>query len=267
MELTVIQGFLTSTIVPALGRIIVAILAWMIGRRIIGFVIDLLRRNLQRQKMDATAANYLASALSVLLTVGLVLGIVSLFGIETTSFAALLAGAGLAIGAAVSGLLAHFAAGILMLIFRPFKVGDAINAGGATGVVKEIGLLTTTLDTADNVRVMVGNNKIFSDNIVNYSANPHRMAMTKVEIDGSHDHNMVINLLTAAAKSVPNALSTPAPATNVVELKAGPVLGVAVHCHNDHFPQVSADLNRIVKEALAANKITPPVPAMRTISA
>jgi small conductance mechanosensitive channel len=267
MDISLIQGFLTTTIVPALGRIIIAILAWVIGRRVIGFVIDLLRKNLQKQKMDPTAANYLTSALGVLLTIGLVLGIVSLFGIETTSFAALLAGAGLALGAAVSGLLAHFAAGVLMLIFRPFKVGDAISAGGANGVVKEIGLLTTTLDTADNVRVMVGNNKIFSDNIVNFSANPHRTAITKVEIDGSHDHNQVIKLLENAARAIPNVLATPAPAASIADLKAGPVIGVAVNCHNDHFIQVSGDLNRVVKETLAANNIGAPVPAMRTLSA
>jgi small conductance mechanosensitive channel len=261
-----IQPFLIGTVLPVVGRIVVAILAWVIGRKIISFVIDLLKKGFAKQKLDPTAANYLGSAIGVLLTIGLVLGIVSLFGIETTSFAALIAGAGLAIGAAISGLLAHFAAGILMLIFRPFKVGDAISAGGVTGEVKEMGLLTTSVDTADGVRVLVGNNKIFSDNIVNYSANPTRVALVKVEIDGSNDHNAVSALLATAARSIPNVAATPQAACAIVDLKAGPVLAVSASCNNAHFLQVSSDLNRIVKETLVANKIGPPIPAIRSIA-
>jgi small conductance mechanosensitive channel len=261
------EPLLFGTILPVVGRVVVAILAWLIGRRIIAFVVELLKRGFEKNKLDATAANYLASAISVVLTIGLALGIISLFGIETTSFAALLAGAGLAIGAAVSGLLAHFAAGILMLVFRPFKVGDAISAGGVTGAVKEMGLLTTSIDTVDGVRVLVGNNKIFSDNITNYSANPWRTAVVKVEIDGTHDHNQVTALLTAAAKQIANVVSTPAASAAVVDLKAGPVIAIAANCHNDHFLQVSSDLNRVVKETLAQNGIAAPIPAVRQLPA
>jgi small conductance mechanosensitive channel len=93
-------------------------------------------------------------------------------GIETTSFAALLAAAGIAIGAAWSGLLANFAAGAFLIILRPFKVGDFISGAGITGTVKEIGLFATTIDQPDNVRTTIGNNKLFSDNIVNYTLKP-----------------------------------------------------------------------------------------------
>ena len=104
----------------------------------------------------------------------LLIAVFGVLGVQTTSFAALLAAAALAIGAAWSGLLANFAAGLFLLFLRPFKVGDSIEAGTVTGTVREIGLFTTVIDTADNVRVSVGNDKLFADPIWNYSANPYR---------------------------------------------------------------------------------------------
>ena len=134
-----------------------------------------------------TLIRYLISFLTIALNIVLVVAILGYFGLETTSFAALLAGAGLAIGAAWAGLLSNFAAGAFLLMFRPFKVGDYILAGGVEGTVHEIGLFTTTIHTPDNVVTIVGNTKIFGDNIKNYSANPYRRVELVAQLAHSVD--------------------------------------------------------------------------------
>ena len=113
-----------------------------------------------------------ADGVSVVLNVALVVAILGFFGVETTTFAALIAAGGVAIGVAWGGLLANFAAGAFLVFLRPFKVGDFVTAGGVTGTVEAIGLFGTTINTPDNVHTIVGNNKIFSDTIQNFSANP-----------------------------------------------------------------------------------------------
>ena len=110
----------------------------------------------------------------VLLNIALIVALLGFFGVETTTFAALLAAGGVAIGVAWSGLLANFAAGVFIVILRPFKVGDFVTAGGVIGTISHIGLFGTNIDTPDNVQTMVGNNKILSDTIQNFSSNPYR---------------------------------------------------------------------------------------------
>src|SRR4029453_4265737 len=155
-------------------KVLGAIAVWIIGRWLIGLAMRLLTAGLTRQHVDATLIRYLISFLTIALNVILVVAILGYFGLETTSFAALLAGVGLAVGAAWAGLLSNFAAGAFLLMFRPFKVGDYILAGGVEGTVHEIGLFTTPIHTPDNVVTIVGNTKIFADNIKNYSTNPYR---------------------------------------------------------------------------------------------
>jgi small conductance mechanosensitive channel len=129
-----------------------------------------LQRSLERQRVDATLARYLGNIVSVTLNIALVVGILGYFGVETTSFAALLAAGGVAIGLAWSGLLANFAAGAFLIVLRPFKAGDVVTAGGVTGRVREVGLFVTSIDTADNILTFVGNGKIFGDTVQNFSA-------------------------------------------------------------------------------------------------
>ncbi|MGH8619824.1 MAG: mechanosensitive ion channel family protein, partial [Burkholderiales bacterium] len=161
--------------VIAIGlKILGAIVVWIVGRWLIGVVISIMSKAMERQKIDPTLTRYMGSAVAVALNIVLVVGILGYFGVETTSFAALIAAMGIAIGAAWGGLLANFAAGAFMLVLRPFKTGDFVTVGGVTGTVKEIGLFATTLVQPDNVVTFVGNNKIFSDTIQNFSANPFR---------------------------------------------------------------------------------------------
>src|SRR5215510_12118670 len=155
-------------------KILGAIALWVVGRALISFAISLLRRALLKRPIEPTVVNYLTSTVSVLLNITLVVAILGYFGVQTTTFAALIASAGLAIGLAWSGLLSNFAAGAFLMILHPFKVGDLIQAGGVLGTVEDIGLFVTTINTLDNVKTFVGNGKIFADNIQNFSANPYR---------------------------------------------------------------------------------------------
>ena len=181
------QKILLTYAVPFGGKIIGALVLWIVGRMVISGVQRVAERAVEGRKLDPTLSRYMYSVIGVTLTVLLILGILSIFGVETTSFAGVLAAAGVAIGMAWSGLLSNFAAGVFLMVLRPFKVGDMISAGGVTGVVKEIGLFATAIDTADNIRNFVGNSKIFNDTIQNYTTNPHRRVDLKAQLAHSVD--------------------------------------------------------------------------------
>ena len=137
-----------TTLLTAFGlKIIGALIAWIIGRQLIKFAVRLISAGLVRQKMDATLVHYLRNIVSVTLTVILVVALLGYFGFETTSFAALIAGVGLAVGAAWAGLLANFAAGAFLIVLRPFRVGDYVKITSIEGTVTEIGLFATTILT------------------------------------------------------------------------------------------------------------------------
>ncbi|HEY9644815.1 MAG TPA: mechanosensitive ion channel family protein [Chroococcidiopsis sp.] len=230
-------------------KLIGAIALWIIGRWLIDFAMTLLRRSFKGQDIDVTVVNYTISIASVTLRIVLIVAILGFLGVETTSFAALLAAAGIAIGAAWSGLLANFAAGVFLIIFRPFKVGDYISAGGTTGTVKEIGLFATTIDTPDNVQTIVGNNKLLSDNIQNFSANPYRRVELVAQLNHSVDHRQAIHLLKEKLSQIANVTVDPAPDVEILEFNlAGPVLAVRPYCNNAHYWQVYFDTNKLIRE-------------------
>lgn len=233
------------------SNIVAAIVLWFVGRWLINLAIRMLDVQLERRQLDGTLRRYINSFLSVLLTIILVIAILGMFGVQTTTFAAVLAAVGLAIGMAWSGLLANFAAGLFLIVLRPFKVGDFINAGGVSGTVTEIGLFATTLDTPDNIRTIVGNNKIFSDNIQNFSANPIRRVDLTAQLANSADHQQAITLLKEKLAALPNVLSDPAPDVELLEFNPlGPVLAVRPYCPNEHYWQVYFDTNRTIREEL-----------------
>ena len=242
-------------------RILGAIVLYIIGRWLISFSVNLVQKGLARQKFDPTLLRFLGNTISVVLNVTLVIAILGYFGVQTTSFAALLAGAGLAIGAAWSGLLANFAAGVFLIVLRPFKVGDFITAGGVTGTVEEIGLFVTTMHTADNICTYVGNNKIFSDNIQNFSANPYRRVELTAQISGASDPRLAIARLTERIAAIPNVCKAPAPDVTILTFTPfGPVLAVRPYCSNEHYWQVYFDTNRLIREAFGEAGFPAPVP-------
>jgi small conductance mechanosensitive channel len=234
-------------------KVVGAIVFYLVGRWLISLAIRLVSSALARQKVDPTLLRYIGTVISVTLNVILVVAILGYFGVETTSFAAILAAAGIAIGMAWSGLLSNFAAGAFMIVLRPFKVGDFVTAAGVTGTVKEIGLFVTAITTPDNVLTMVGNNKIFSDTIQNFSANPFRRVDLKAQLAHSVDHNDAIRLLKERVAKIPNVKADPAPDVEVLEFNFnGPVLAVRPYCHTDHYWQVYFDTNKVIREAFGA---------------
>ncbi|MFV8667945.1 mechanosensitive ion channel family protein [Ralstonia pseudosolanacearum] len=243
-------------------KILAAIAFWVIGRWLIHLAVRLVQGSLEHQKVDPTVLRYVGSVITVTLNILLVIGILGYFGIQTTTFAALIAAAGVAIGMAWSGLLSNFAAGAFLIVLRPFKVGDFVTVAGVTGTVKEIGLFATALNTPDNVVTLVGNNKIFSDTIQNYTSNPYRRVELKTQLAGNADHRAAIALLKEKVGAIPNVLADPPVDVEILEFNlVGPVLAVRPHTHNDHYWQVYFDTNRTIKEALAEAGFPVPTPS------
>jgi small conductance mechanosensitive channel len=225
------------------------VVLYIVGRWLIGVAMRIISRVLLKYRLDETVMSYLTSIISVLLNLALVLALLGFFGVETTSFAALLAGAGLAIGTAWGGLLAHFASGVFMVILRPFKVGDYVAAGGVAGTVTEIGLFSSTIVTPDNVVNYVGNGKIFSDNIQNYSVNPYRRVDLTAQLAHSVDPADAIARLRDRIGRIPNVLSKPAPDIEIGAFnERGAQLVVRPYCANDHYWQVYFDTNRVMRD-------------------
>lgn len=245
-------------------QVAAAIAFWVVGTWLINLAVRVLSAALERQKVEPTILRYIGSFVAVVLKIALVVAILGYFGVETTTFAALVAGVGVAIGAAWGGLLANFAAGAFLVVLRPFKVGDFVTAGGVTGTVKEIGLFGTAINTPDNVLTIVGNNRIFGDSIQNYSANAYRRVDLKAQLAQGADHAAAIALLRDRIAKIPNVLAAPAPDVEILEFTpSGPVLAVRPYCNNDHYWQVYFDTNRSIRESFGEACF--PVPEMPVV--
>jgi len=239
-----------TTMLTTVGlKILGAIAIWIIGRWLIAFALRLIGGALTKQRIDPTLARYIHSATAALLNIVLVVAILGFFGVETTSFAALLAAAGVAIGMAWSGMLANFAGGVFLVILQPFKVGDFVTAAGVTGTVEEIGLFATIINTPDNVRTMVGNGKIFGDTIQNFSANPYRRVELTAQLAHGVDPAAAVALLKPALAKLPNVIAEPAPDIEILTFNTmGAVLAVRPYCNNRHYWQVYFDTNRLIRD-------------------
>jgi small conductance mechanosensitive channel len=245
-----------------LTKIVAAIIFWIVGRWLIGLVGRMMKQAFEKQKLDPSLIRYIGSFVAVTLNIILVVAILGYFGVQTTTFAALVAGVGLAVGVAWSGLLSNLASGIFLIVLRPFKVGDFVTIGGITGTVMEIGLFATTVNTPDNVLTLIGNGKIFGDTIQNFTHNPFRRVELKCQLAGNADHVAAMELLREKLADIPNVLHQPAVEVEILEFNlVGPVLAVRPFCHNDHYWQVYFDGNRTIREALSGAGFPAPTPA------
>jgi small conductance mechanosensitive channel len=235
----------------ALGiKVLEAIVLWIVGRWLIGLSLRIIGSAMSKQKIDPTLIRYINNTVAALLNIVLVVALLGFFGIETTSFAALLAAAGVAIGMAWSGLLGNFAAGVFIIILQPFKVGDFVTAGGITGTVEEVGLFVTSINTLDNIRNIVGNGKILGDVIQNYSHNAYRRVDLQAQLSHGVDPHQAMALLRAGLAKIPNVLADPAPSVEILTFTlAGPVLAVRPFCNNAHYWQVYFDTNSLIKDS------------------
>jgi small conductance mechanosensitive channel len=262
MDFTPIQHFITTTLSELAIKVAAAIVFWLVGRWLIGKVIGLIQAGMGRNHVDPTLTKYLGSIVAIALNIALVLGILGYFGIQTTSFAAMLAGAGVAIGAAWSGLLGNFAAGAFMLVLRPFKVGDFVTIAGVTGTVHELGLFGTTMITPDNVMTIVGNGKVFGDTIQNYSVLPVRRVERVAQLAGGVDPLLAIERFKEAVARIPNVSSSHLPEVNVLDINlVGPVIAVRPFAHTNHYWQVYFDTNEAIIRTCQEAGWPAPMPA------
>jgi small conductance mechanosensitive channel len=238
------------TLAVALGiKVLEAIVLWIVGRWLIGLALRMIGGAMTKQKIDPTVIRYIQNAVAALLNIILVIALLGFFGVQTTSLAALIAAAGVAIGMAWSGLLSNFAAGVFLVILQPLKVGDFVTAGGVTGTVHEVGLFASSIDTLDNVRNIVGNGKIFGDVIQNFSTNPYRRVELTAQLAHNVDVHAAMALLRKALAGIPNVMTNPAPDVEILTFNlAGPVLAVRPYCNNKDYWQVYFDTNRLIKE-------------------
>jgi len=251
-----VQGFVDNAVTQITNvglKAAGAIIVWVIGRWLIAVAVRMLSTALTRQHVDPTLMRYIGNIVNVALNIALVVAILGHFGVETTSFAALVAGMGVAIGAAWAGLLSNFAAGAFLIVLRPFRVGDYVRAGGVEGMVKEVGLFATTILRPDNVSTFVGNSKIFSDTVENFSASQYRRVECTAQLAHSVDTQDAIRRLKDAVGRIPNITTDPAPDIEILSFtERGPVLAVRPYTANASYWQVYFDTHKAIVEAFSA---------------
>jgi len=254
---------LTNLLVTYGGQVAVALVVLLGGWIFAGWVGAVTRKALARAKIDETLSKFLCKLARWAILLLVVLACLSVFGVETTSFAAVIGSAGIAIGLAFQGTLSNFAAGIMLLMFRPFQVGDVINVAGQTGKVNEIDLFTTTLDTFDNRRLIIPNGQVFGATIENISYHSQRRADVDVGVAYSADIDRTREILTEVAQNVPGGLGDPEPGIVLLGLGDSAVnWSVRVWAKGDEFGDVKQATIRAVKIALDEAGIEIPFPQM-----
>jgi len=250
------------TLVSTWGLQVLGALAVLIlGRWIAGMVRNAARRSLERTKTDASLIPFLSSLTYYLVLAVVLIAVLNLFGIETTSLIAVLGAAGLAVGLALQGTLSNFAAGVMILLFRPFRVGDYVEIAGSAGAVAEIGIFTTTLNTPDNVQITVPNSGVFGETIKNYSANDNRRNDLVVGISYADDIGKAIEVMSGVLAADNRVLKDPAPVIAVSELGDSSVnLVVRPWCRKEDYWALRFDLTRALKESLESGGCSIPFP-------
>lgn len=249
----------TQFALKVVGTILVFFLAWYIA----GWLQRLLQNTLKRIAFDVTLSKFFSTVIRWLVLLLAAMACLEIFGIETTSFAAVIGAAGLAIGLAFQGTLSNLAAGVMLLAFRPFKVGDVISVAGKTGGVDEISLFTTTLDSPDNQHIILPNAQVFGASIVNITHHAERRVDIPVGTDYSADVDATRAALEGCLKDIPNMLSEPAPQIFLAGLGGSSVdWQVRVWCKTEHYWDVYQATIRAIKYALDAAEIGIPFPQM-----
>ncbi|EMQ96279.1 Potassium efflux system KefA protein [Xanthomarina gelatinilytica] len=242
-------------------KIIGAIVIWVIGSWIIKKLVRGARTVMTKRGFDESLQKFLLNLISWLLKILLILAILSQLGVETTSFAAILAAAGLAIGMALQGSLGNFAGGVLIMIFKPFKIGDFIEAQGETGTVKEIEIFTTKLTTPDNKEIIIPNGSLSNGNITNYSTEDTRRVDVTFGVGYESDIKKTKEVILSVVEANPSILKDPAPAINVSELGDSSInFFTRVWVKKEDYWDVKFSMIENTKEALDAAGIDIPYP-------
>jgi len=259
-----VDAFVTQivTVVTDYGlQVLGAFAVLIVGRMVASWLRGAVAKAMGRRNLDPTLIPFLSGMVYWLVMAIVVIAVLNLFNVEATGLVAILGAAGLAVGLALQGTLSSFASGVMLLIFRPFGVGDLIDAGGASGIVESIGLFSTTLNSLDNVRIVVPNGEVYGKTIKNYSANPTRRVDMTVGVGYGDDlgkaHDTILKIVTADAR----VLSNPAPDVEVVEMGDSSVnFVVRPWVQNSDYWPVHFALTRALKEGLEAAGCSIPFP-------
>lgn len=258
------EGFVGrgQELVAAFGyKAIAALLILVVGRWVAKAVRNVTRRMMGRSEMDATLVSFIESLVYYTILAFAVLAALAQLGIQTTSFIALIGAAGLAVGLALQGSLANFASGVLLLLFRPFKVGDYIEGAGVAGVVEEIHIFTTLLGTLDNKAIIIPNSKLTGDNITNYTSKDKRRVDLVFGVAPGSDIDIVKRVIAGVLGSDARILKDPSP-TIAVQGIAGGVLEFVVRpwVKTEDYWDVFFNTNENMKKRFDAEGIRGPVP-------
>lgn len=242
-------------------KLLLAVLVLIIGLRLIKIVGKLVSKAFEKQNVDETLRPFLRSLIIWLLKAVLFISVASMLGIETTSLVAIIGAAGLAVGLALQGSLANFAGGVLILLFKPFKVGDLIEAQGFLGVVQEINIFVTKILTLQNELVIIPNAGLSNGNIKNITAKDYIRVDLVIGISYDSDIRQAREVIMNVMNQDENVLKTPAPSVNVLELADSSVnLAVRPYCNPAHYWDVYFGILEKSKIALDQAKITIPFP-------
>ncbi|MCG8535444.1 MAG: mechanosensitive ion channel [Pseudomonadales bacterium] len=242
-------------------KLLLAVITLIIGLWLIGIATRGIEYVLEKRNLDVSLRKWLSSITNVALKACLLISVISMIGVQTTSFLAVLGAAGLAIGLALQGSLSNFAGGVLILIFKPYQVGDYIQANGEEGVVEAIDVFFTFLKTLDNKHVILPNGPLANGNLVNFTRDEIRRVDLSVGISYNDNVDTAIDALIAMIKEDERALTDPAPFVGVTGYGDSSVdLTVRIWCKTEHYWDVFFDNNKKIKPALDGANITIPFP-------
>lgn len=241
-------------------NVVAAVLILLIGRWVAQIVRKLIHNVMARTNVDSTLISFVASLSYVAMMAFVILAALGKLGIQTTSFIAVLGAAGLAVGLALQGSLSNFAAGVLMIVFKPFKVGDFIEAGGASGIVQKIEIFSTILKSLDNKTIIIPNSKVGGGNIVNYTAETTRLVDIQLAFNYRDDIVRIEGLLREILESDERILKTPAPAVVVAKFTETSVeIAVRPWVKTEDYIAVTGYVLRKVKELFDSKKLLFPL--------
>jgi small conductance mechanosensitive channel len=243
------------------GRILGAIVVFLVGRWITNMIVAWFGRMSSRASVDETLTRFLSSILRILLLVVVVLTVVSILGIPTTSFLAILGAAGLAVGLALKDSLANFSSGVMLVLFRPFRVGDWVEAGGVAGSVESIRIFNTVIKTGDNRIITVPNGLIYGGTITNYSAEETRRIDLTIGVSYDDDIPKAKEIIRRVLDADERILEEPAPAVMLMELADSSVnFAVRPWVKSADYWAVRSDLLEGIKVSLEAEGLSIPYP-------
>lgn len=262
-KLSLITQQLIDSGIQAGGHILKAVLVFIIGRFLIKTLNRFVGRLMDKREVDISIKTFVKSLVNILLTILLIVSVVGALGVETTSFAALLASAGVAVGMALSGNLQNFAGGLVVLLFKPYKVGDLVEAQNVTGTVKEIQIFHTILTTADNKVIYVPNGALSSGVVINYSDRKTRRIEWIFGVDYGEDYNKVEQVVRGILSAEKRILLDPAPFIALHALDASSVnVVIRVWVNSEDYWGVYFDVNQAVYKTFNEKGINFPFPQL-----